>query len=81
MTDTTEPCAGGTEPITSQWVASNFPLMRPGHSARQHSGCPQLVWQSRFERFTLYDHPQLHLKTKGDVHRLVAALGCTINFK
>lgn len=63
------------EPITSDWVASNFPSMGAAYSARQRSDFPCLVWESRFERFTLYGKPQPHLKTRGDVRRLVAALG------
>ena len=66
------------EPITFNWVASNFPSMGPQYSARQHRDCPQLVWLNRFERFTLYDNPQTHLKTRGDVRRLVSALGCKL---
>jgi hypothetical protein len=63
------------EPITFDWVASNFPSMGAAYSARQRNDFPCLVWQNRFERFTLYDKPQPHLKTRGDVRRLVAALG------
>lgn len=66
------------EPITFEWVASNFPSMGSQYSARQHSDCPQLKWLNRFERFTLYDQPQNHLKTRGDVRKLVDALGCKI---
>ena len=61
--------------ITQAWVAANLPSMGEQYSARQHGECPQLVWENRFERFTLYGHPQPHLKTRGDVRRLVAALG------
>lgn len=67
-----------SEPITFDWVASNFPSMGAAYSARRHSQCPHLVWLNRFERFTLYDHPQTHLKTRGDVRLLVAALGCDL---
>lgn len=67
-----------SELITFDWVASNFQSMGAAHSARRHPECPQLVWLNRFERFTLYDHPQTHLKTRGDVRRLVAALGCNL---
>lgn len=63
------------EPIKFDWVASNFPSMGTAYSARQRSDFPCLVWQNRFERFTLYDIPQPHLKTRGDVRLLVAALG------
>lgn len=66
------------EPITSDWVASNFPSMGPQYSARQRSDIPCLTWVNRFERFTLHDVPQTHLKTRGDVRRLVAALGKSI---
>jgi hypothetical protein len=67
------------EPITADWVFSNFPSAGEQFSARQHPECPQLVWHNRFERFLLYDHPQAHLKTRGDVRRLVAALGCDLD--
>lgn len=67
------------KPITFDWVASNFPSKGAAYSARQHPKCPQLVWENRFERFTLYNHPQTHLRTRGDVRRLVAALGCDIS--
>ena len=66
------------EPITFDWVASNFPSMGPQYNARQRQEIPCLVWQNRFERFTLYDRPQPHLRTRGDVRRLVSALGCPI---
>lgn len=72
------PAPDDSDPITFDWVASNFPSMGPQYSARQHKQCPQLKWLNRFERFTLYDEPQPHLKTRGDVRRLVAALGCRI---
>lgn len=63
------------DPITEEWVFANFPSMGPQYSARQHPNCPQLVWQNRFERFVLYSHPQTQLKTRGDVRRLIIALG------
>jgi hypothetical protein len=67
------------EPLTFDWVASNFPSMGAAYSARCHPACPQLVWLNRFARFELYRHAQTHLKTRGDVRRLVQALGCVVS--
>lgn len=69
------------EPITSEWVMSNFPSMGPQYSARQHPECSSLVWQTRFNRFVLYygfDFFETELKTRGEVRRLVKALGVDI---
>lgn len=62
-------------PITFDWVVTHFPSKGPQYSARRHPKCPQLEWLNRFERFTLYNDPQPQLKTRGDVRRLVKALG------
>jgi hypothetical protein len=62
--------------VTPEWVYANFPSMGVQYSARRLHELPNLVWLNRFERFTLYDDPQTHLRTRGDVRRLVAALGC-----
>ena len=64
-----------SEPITFAWVATHFPSKGAQYSARRHPKCPTLEWLNRFERFVLYDEPQVHLKTRGDVRRLVKALG------
>ena len=67
------------ELISSDWVAANFPSMGPQYSARQRDDIPCITWQNRFERFVLYGNPQLQLKTRGDVRRLVAALGYMVS--
>ena len=66
------------EPITVAWVFLNFPSKGEAYSARSHTKLPHFVWLNRFEKFVLYDHPQTHLKTRGDVRRLVTALGCDL---
>jgi len=68
-------------PITNTWVALNFPSMGEAYSARQRSDLPCLVWQNRFERFTLYDNPLPHIKTRGQLRQLCRALGAEIKEK
>lgn len=62
-----------SEPITEEWVFNYFPSKGEQYSARERPDCPGLIWQNRFERFTLFNTP-LQLKTRGQVRLLVWAL-------
>lgn len=64
------------EPITFDWVASNFGNMGAAYSARRRADLPELVWQNRAQRFVLNGEVQ-QLKTRGDVRKLVTSLGCS----
>ena len=62
------------EPITTDWVFANFPSIGRQYSARQRKDCNSLVWQNRFERFTLFEQPVPQLKTRGSVRMLLFVL-------
>lgn len=62
------------ELLDEKWVFANFPSKGEQYSARCKPDLPQLVWLNRFERFTLYDVPQPHIKTRGQVRLLLRAL-------
>ena len=60
--------------ITPEWVYVNFPSMGEQYSARQRNDAKYLVWENRFERFTLYGNPVPQLKTKQQVRSLLYVL-------
>lgn len=62
------------ELIDNAWVFANFRSMGPQYSARRHRDCEFLVWENRFERFTLWNNPVPQLKTRGDVRMLLFVL-------
>lgn len=59
------------ELITADWVYRNFGSMGPQYSARQRMDAKAIVWQNRFERFTLFGEPIPQVKTRGQIRMLM----------
>lgn len=59
------------ELITPDWVYANFDSMGPQYSARQRMDAKAIVWENRFERFTLFNQPIPQVKTRGQIRMLM----------
>lgn len=62
------------ELLTPEWVYANFGSMGQQYSARQRMDAKAVVWENRFERFTLFGHPVPQIKTRGQIRMLIFTL-------
>lgn len=74
ISDSEQQVADDAEPITLDFINQHFADMGPQYSSKQHCTLSQLVWENRFERLVLWDNPLPHIKTRGQLRRLINAL-------